>query len=262
MTLDGRTGHGRGRLQGRSAIVTGAAQGIGSGIAEVFAREGARVMIADLNDALGVETARRIARDYGTETAFAQVDVTDQSTVEALAAQTVDRFGGIDVLCHNAGVYPQATLEEMTEAEWDRVLDTNLKSGFFLVKSCLPSMKSKRKGRIIFTSSITGPVTAIPKLAHYGASKAGVLGLVRSAAVELAPHNITVNAVLPGNILTPGVQGLGQEYADAQVQRIPLGRLGQPADVGHAMLFFASDEADYVTGQMLIVDGGQTLPEA
>jgi 3-oxoacyl-[acyl-carrier protein] reductase len=89
-----------------------------------------------------------------------------------------------------------------------------------------------------------------------------VLGLVRSAAVELAPHNITVNAVLPGNILTPGVQGLGQEYADAQVQRIPLGRLGQPADVGHAMLFFASDEADYVTGQMLIVDGGQTLPEA
>jgi 3-oxoacyl-[acyl-carrier protein] reductase len=250
-----------GRLEGKTAIVTGAGQGIGRGIASVFAREGARVIIADINPHTGTATAHQLAGDHGAEVTFVETDVTSRESVRRLVTSVVEWAGTIDVLCHNAGIYPASSIEEMTEATWDRVLDTNLKSALLLVQACLPVMKERRGGKIVFTSSITGPVTGIPSYSHYAASKAGVLGFVRGAAVELAGHGITVNAVLPGNVLTPGVQALGDEYVAAQVRRIPLGRLADPEDIGHAMLFFASSESDYVTGQYLIVDGGQTLPE-
>jgi 3-oxoacyl-[acyl-carrier protein] reductase len=251
-----------GRLDGLSAIVTGAAQGIGRGIAEVFAREGARVTLADINTVTGETAARQIAANVGGETHFVSTDVSREADARALAAAVTTRFGGVDILCHNAGIYPQSSIEAMTESEWDLVLATNLKSALFLVKACLPSMKTRGHGRIIFTSSITGPVTALPNLTHYGASKAGLLGFVRSAAVELAPFDITVNAVLPGNVMTPGVAALGDAYHEAQIRRIPLRRLATPADIAQAMVYFASPEAAYVTGQHLIVDGGQTLPES
>ena len=151
----------------------------------------------------------------------------------------------------------------MTEGEWDHVLATNLKSALLLVKACLPSMKKRGHGRIVFTSSITGPVTALPNLTHYGASKAGLLGFVRSAAVELAPFDITVNAVLPGNVMTPGVAALGEAYHEAQIRRIPLRRLSQRPPTSPAPWSTSCRPRPlYVTGQYLIVDGGQTLPES
>ena len=251
-----------GRLAGRVAIVTGAGQGIGLGIASVFAREGAAIVIADRNPQTGRDSAATIADQFGAETLFVETDVTDESATGALAQSALQRFRRLDILCHNAGIYPPSTLEEMTGEMWDRVLDTNLKSAMLLARACVPGMKAQGKGRLLFTSSITGPITGIAGYAHYGASKAGVMGFVRGAALEFAPYNITVNAVLPGNILSPGMTAQGQAYIDAQTRRIPLKRLGSPLDIGHAMLFLASDEADYLTGQGIVVDGGQTLPEA
>jgi 3-oxoacyl-[acyl-carrier protein] reductase len=150
----------------------------------------------------------------------------------------------------------------MTAEKWDEVLSTNLKGTFLSVKACLPAMKQKKKGRIVITSSITGPITGYPGWTHYGASKAGQLGFLRTAAIELAPSNITVNAVMPGNIRTEGLDGMGQDYLDKMTASIPQRRLGAVEDIGHAALFFASDEAGYVTGQTLVVDGGQVLPES
>jgi 3-oxoacyl-[acyl-carrier protein] reductase len=250
-----------GRLSGLSAVVTGAGQGIGYGIASVFARERGRVVIADINPQTGAAAAEQLARHHEADVTYIEADVTSRRSTHALVEAVVARFGALDILCHNAGIYPSCSIEQMTDAEWDRVLATNVKSAFLLVQASLPSMKKRRRGKIIMTSSITGPLTAIPNYSHYAASKAGLLGFVRVAAVELAQYGITVNAVLPGNIQTPGLQSLGDDYMAAQVRRIPLRRLGTPEDIGHAMLFFASRESDYVTGQYLIVDGGQTLPE-
>jgi 3-oxoacyl-[acyl-carrier protein] reductase len=251
-----------GRLAGRTAIVTGSAQGIGRGIAEVFARERANVVIADINPTAGHSTAEEIADRFGVQAVFVATDVTSRTSSAALAGSVRDRFGRIDVLCHNAGIYPPASIEETTDELWDRVLTTNLKSALIMVSAVAAVMKSQKYGRIVFTSSITGPITGIAGYTHYGASKAGILGFMRSAAIELAEHGVTVNAVLPGNIVTPGMIAQGAEYMNAQTRRIPMRRLGTPQDIGHAMLFFASDEAEYVTGQTLIVDGGQVLPEA
>ncbi len=251
-----------GRLAGRTAIVTGSAQGIGRGIAEVFARERANVVIADINPTTGHSTATEIADRFGVPAVFFEADVTSRTSSAALARSVRDRFGRIDVLCHNAGIYPPASIEETTDELWDRVLTTNLKSALIMVSAVAGAMKSQKYGRIVFTSSITGPITGIARYTHYGASKAGILGFMRSAAIELAEHGVTVNAVLPGNIVTPGMVAQGAEYMDAQTRRIPMRRLGTPQDIGHAMLFFASEEAEYVTGQTLVVDGGQVLPEA
>jgi 3-oxoacyl-[acyl-carrier protein] reductase len=142
------------------------------------------------------------------------------------------------------------------------VLGTNLKGTFLTVKACLPAMKAKRKGRIVLTSSITGPITGYPGWAHYGASKAGQLGFMHTAAIELAPYNITINAVMPGNIKTEGLDGLGAEYLAKMTASIPMKRIGSVEDIAFAALFFASDEAAYITGQTLVVDGGQVLPES
>jgi 3-oxoacyl-[acyl-carrier protein] reductase len=251
-----------GRVQGRVAIVTGAGRGIGRGIAEVFAREGARILVADLNEDGGRRACRELEEHFGAETAFAAADIARPEDVERVVREAIDRFGRIDVLCHNAGIYPESWLGQMSTEEWDRVLDVNLKAAFLLVQACAPHMQAQGGGKIVFTASITGPVTVIPRLAHYAASKAGLVGFTRAAALELATSNINVNAVLPGNILTPGVEELGEEYIRAQEARIPMGHLGEPLDIGHAMLFLASDEARYITGQTIIVDGGQTLPEA
>ena len=174
----------------------------------------------------------------------------------------VGRHGGIDVLCSNAGVFPSARLDEMSEEEWDTVNSINLKGTFLTVKACLPELKRSEAGRVLLTSSITGPITGYPGWAHYGATKAGMLGFMRTAAIEFARHNITINAVMPGNIMTEGLDDVGEEYLATMTRSIPMGRLGESEDIGYAMLFLASDEAKYITGQTLVVDGGQTLPES
>ena len=179
-----------------------------------------------------------------------------------MAAACLARNGRIDVLCANAGIFPSARIADMSAADFDHVIGTNLRGTFLSVKACLPAMKAQNEGRVILTSSITGPITGFPGWSHYGASKAGQLGFMRTAAIELAPFGITVNAVGPGNIETEGLDGLGQDYKDTMAASIPMRRLGSVEDIGNAALFFATKEAGYITGQMLVVDGGQILPES
>jgi 3-oxoacyl-[acyl-carrier protein] reductase len=179
-----------------------------------------------------------------------------------MADAAAKAHGGLDVLCANAGVFPQAKIEEMSVEDWDGVMATNLKGTFLPIKACLPYLKQSSQPRIVITSSITGPVTGFPGWTHYAASKAGQLGFMRTACIELAKYKITVNAVLPGNILTEGLIALGPEYQASMAASVPLGCLGTVEDIGHAALFLASKEAAYITGQTIIVDGGQILPES
>ena len=249
------------RLSGKSAIVTGATRGIGRSIASVFATEGANVFVVGRDEQQGAEVVDAIGNAGGSATFF-KADVSRWQDVTSMAAAAVQRYGGIDILCINAGIFPSARIEEMSEEEWDTVNSVNLKGTFLCVKACLPHMKQRPEGRIVLTSSITGPITGFPGWAHYGATKAGMLGFMRTAAIELARHNITVNAVMPGNIMTEGLDDVGEDYLRRMEQSIPMARLGDPKDVAYAVLSFASPEANYITGQTLVVDGGQTLPES
>ncbi len=248
-------------IKGRSAIVTGASKGIGKGIARLLAGKGAHVLVVARSSDAAEATAAGIRASGGSATACT-ADVSDWDDMRRMAATVVEQRQGIDILCANAGMFPAAKLDDLTPEGWDEVLDTNLKGTFLAIKACLSSMKARRKGRIVVTSSITGPITGYPGWSHYGASKAGQLGFMHTAAIELAPHNITINAVMPGNIKTEGLDGLGSEYLGKMTASIPMKRLGSVEDIAYAALFFASDEAAYITGQTLVVDGGQVLPES
>lgn len=245
-------------VSGRSVLVTGGSKGIGKGIARVFAQAGAKVTIV----ARHLEQAQKIAQEIGHDTIGLSGDVTDAASLEMACAEVATQFGGIDIVCANAGIFPQAKLEDMTEELWDEVSDTNLKGTFLTIKAALPYLKKSNQGRIVITSSITGPVTGFPGWTHYGASKAGQLGFMRTACIELAKYGITVNAVMPGNILTEGMIAMGEAYIKSMEASVPLRRLGTVDDIGHAALFFASKEAAYVTGQTIVVDGGQIVPES
>jgi 3-oxoacyl-[acyl-carrier protein] reductase len=230
-------------------------------MARVFAQKGAQVLLAARDLAQAEAAAVEICAAGGIASAVS-ADVSRAEDCARMAATAVERHGGIDIVCSNAGIFPAARLGEMSVADWDQVLDINLKGTFLTVTACLPALKARGKGRIIVTSSITGPITGYPGWSHYAASKAGQLGFVRTAAIELAPHNITVNAVLPGNILTEGVEALGPDYIARMTSAIPQRRLGSVEDVAYAALFFASDEAGFISGQTIVVDGGQVLPES
>jgi 3-oxoacyl-[acyl-carrier protein] reductase len=248
-------------LKDTSVVVTGGSKGIGKGIARVFATHGAKVLVVSrhLREA---EAAAAELNGEGLAASACAADVTRPADMEAMARAAFERHGGLDVLCANAGIFPQARIEEMSPDAWDDVVNTNLKGTFLAIKACLPHLKKSRQGRIILTSSITGPVTGYPGWTHYGAAKAGQLGFMRTACIELAKYGITVNAVMPGNIRTEALQGLGEEYLKTMAASIPLRRLGSVEDIGHAAAFLASREAGYITGQTLIVDGGQVVPES
>jgi 3-oxoacyl-[acyl-carrier protein] reductase len=251
-----------GRLGSKTAVVTGSGRGIGKSIAQVFAAEGASVLVNVAHDETAANKTVEEIKHAGGEASFIKADVTKWADMEKMAKAAIDRYKRIDILVCNAGIYPSARIEEMTEAQWDEVNSVNLKGIFLAVKACLPQMKRQRYGRIVLTSSITGPITGFPGWAHYGATKAGMLGFIRTAAIEFAKDNITINAVLCGNTNTQGLVDLGEDYVKSMEEAIPLGKLAEPEDQAYAMLFLASDEAKHITGQSLIVDGGQILPES
>ncbi len=249
-------------LSGRSVVVTGGSKGIGRGIASVFAEAGANVAVA-ARSATDIDSAvTELERLGDGEVIGVSTDVVDPASCAAMAKTVVDAFGGIDVLCANAGIFPEAPLATMTPEQLAEVLDVNVKGNVFSVQACLPALIESGHGRVILTSSITGPITGFPNWSHYGASKAAQLGFMRTAAIELAPHGITVNAVLPGNILTEGLADMGEDYLAGMARAIPAGALGKPADIGYLAAFLATDEAAYITGQAIAVDGGQVLPES
>jgi 3-oxoacyl-[acyl-carrier protein] reductase len=248
-------------ITGKTVLVTGGSKGIGRGIAGVFAAQGAKVMIAARDEKAAKDTVEEIQKHGGTA-AYHLADIAHWDNVQGLVKAIENTFGGIDILCANAGIFPQKKITDLTEEDWDNVLATNLKGTFLCTKACIPYFKKAGKGRVVVTSSITGPVTGYPGWSHYGASKAGQLGFLKTAAMELAQYNTTINAVMPGNILTEGLQSLGEAYLAKMASSIPLKRLGTVEDIANAALFFSSDEAGYITGQQIIVDGGQILPES
>ena len=246
-----------GRLDGRVAIVTGAAQGIGAAIALRLAEEGAKVVVGDLREEQGRELAARI------DGSFCRCDVAVEADLAAIVSQATWSHGRLDIFVQNAGIYPLNDLVDIPVEEWDRVLAVNLRGCFLAAKAALPVMKAQGYGRIVMTSSITGPRGVPPRHAHYAASKAGINGLIRAAALEAAAFGVTVNGVEPGNIMTEGMAAERSPAFIAEMEAsIPMRRLGTPRDVANAVLFLASDEASYITGTTILLDGGQTLPEA
>lgn len=242
---------------GQTVLVTGGAQGIGRSIVEGFAASGARVLIADLQ----LQPAQALAaelQDQGREVQALGIDLADEAAIAAL-------LGGLerlDILVHNAGYFPLTPFAEITPAILQRTLAVNLSALFWLTQGALPLFERQGKGCVLVTSSVTGPRVAYPGLSHYAASKAGVNGFIRSAALELARRGVRVNGVEPGMIRTPAMGNLGDGTHSADIARgVPLGRLGEPEDIAGAMLFLASDAASYITGQTIVVDGGATLPE-
>ena len=248
-------------IAGRAVVVTGGTRGIGKGIARVFASNGARVLITGRDEDAAKATADELAA-AGGDVSYLLADVSVRADCVRMAEVAAGRLGGIDVLCANAGIFPEARLADMTDEDIDTVLGTNLRGNILSVQACLPALAASGHGRVVLTSSITGPITGFPGWVHYGASKAGQLGFMRTAAIELATDRITINAVLPGNVMTEGLADLGEEYIQSMTASIPLRRLGTVDEIGYAALFLATDEAAYITGQTIVVDGGQVLPES
>lgn len=244
------------RLKDRVALVIGGARGIGAAIAARFAGEGAAIAIADMEGDAGARHADALGG------LFVQADIATGADAERAVAETIARFGRLDILVQNAGIYPWTLIEDTSIAEWDRVLGVNLRGCFLAARAALPAMKAQGYGRMIFTSSITGPHVTSPGHGHYSASKAGINGFIRAAALEFSGYGITVNGVEPGNILTEGMQAhRSAGFIASMAAAIPLGRMGTPEDVANAFLFLASDEASFITGTTIVVDGGQLLPE-
>jgi len=245
----------------KTVLVTGGAQGIGRAIVEAFAWRGARVMIVDLRvtqaQALADELTAHACRVEATG-----VDMADAAAVFELVGEIERRWGRLDILVHNAGYFPLTAFAQITPPMLERTLAVNLSALFWLTQAALPMFQRQGGGCVLVTSSVTGPRVAYPGLSHYAASKAGVNGFIRNAALELATYQVRVNGVEPGMIATPAMDNLGDAQVNADITgRVPLGRLGAPQDIAGAMLFLASDLAAYITGQTLVVDGGSTLPE-
>ena len=251
-------------LTGRVALITGAASGIGAATAQIFAEAGADLALAWYPaDGHDIEPVRAAAERAGSRVVVAAVDVTQTADVDALVAQAVAELGGMHIVVANAGIARKVALADLDDAAWNQVLDVDLNGAWRAFRAALPHMQSAGYGRLIATSSVAGTVSAWPEHSHYAAAKAGLVGLVKSLAVEFAADGITANAVAPGVIRTPQaldpVNSLGPDGVDSVVAKIPAGRVGDPKDIGYVYQFLASAEASYVNGQLIVVDGARSL---
>jgi len=242
------------KLEGKVALVTGGAQGIGRAIALLFAREGARVSIADINLEKARETCREI-ESLGREGLALGGNVADAKEAEAMVQQTVEKFGHLDILVNNAGITRDGVLLRMKEEDWDLVMSVNMKGAFHCTKAALRPLLKQKGGKIINISSVTGEMGNAGQ-SNYAASKAGLIGFTKSVAREYASRNIQVNAIAPGFIDTAMSQAIPQKEREFLIKQIPMERLGAPEDIAEAVLFLASPGSDYITGQVLNVNGG------
>ena len=257
-----------GKLSGKTALITGASKGIGEGIARVYAREGANLVLC----ARGSQTEQlceALREEYGIEAIFVQTDVSDMQACVHAAAEAAARFGQIDILVSNAGVCRLGGFLEASEEDRDYHLDVNVKGAWNICHAVLPYMKERQYGRVIIMSSVTGYMVADPGEAGYAMSKAVLIGLTKALAREFAQDGITVNAICPGYVDTPMVQGIAlqsdaddpQSVKQGIADATPLGRLADPQEVGDLAAFLGSDESRYITGTQIVIDGGSTLPE-
>ena len=245
------------RLQGRVALITGASQGIGRACALALAAEGAKVAAAARNEEKLAAVVQEISRAGGEAAAF-KMDVAEEDQIKAATKAAIEKFGKIDILVNNAGITRDTLVLRMKRADWDAVMATNLTGAHLTIQAVLSSMLKQRYGRIINITSIFGQIGQTGQ-ANYAAAKAGLIGLTMAVAREVASRNITVNAVAPGYIETAMTEGLAPELKEAVSKMIPLGRAGSDADVAHAVRFLASDEAAYITGHVLNVNGGMLM---
>lgn len=245
-------------LDGRVAIVTGGARGIGKAIAETLATRGANIAVADLRMELAEETANEISANSGIETIALEVDVSDQVSAKAMVKSAIAKFGKIDILVNNAGITRDGLIMRMKEADWDLVLDINLKGAFNCAQALARPMMKQRYGRIINITSVSG-ITGQAGQTNYSSSKAGLIGFTKALAKEVGSRNITVNAVAPGFIETVLTVDLPDEIKDFSIKMTPLGRFGVPQDIANAVAFLASDESSFITGVTLQVDGGMVM---
>jgi 2-deoxy-D-gluconate 3-dehydrogenase len=253
-------------LAGKAAIVTGGAKGIGYGIAYRLAEAGAKVLVADTDEVTAQKTAEELGAK-GWTAASIKVDVSSEEDVQRMVAACQENFGSLDILVNNAGIYPPAPVAQMTADQFEKVMHVNLRSVFLTTKYASEVMKRQGGGRIINITSIDALHPSMVGLAHYDASKHGVWGFTKNLALELAEHKIQVNAVAPGGIATPGVAAMSQGASAEQMAastkaftaKIPMGRMGEPDEIGLVTLFLASDMSSYMTGSQIVVDGGALL---
>lgn len=246
------------RLKDRIALVTGAASGIGKGIAIAFAREGADIVIADRADEAQAAEALAGVRQHGRAALFVKTDVSDEASVRAMAEAALARFGRVDILVNNAGIFTESLIENLSIADWDRVINTNLRGTFLCTRALIGQMLERGYGRIINIASQLGQVGGT-SVGHYAASKAGVIGLTKSLAREVSRRGVLVNAIAPGPIQTPLLDSETEEWRSGKLAELPIGRFGTVDEVTPTAVLLASDEGSYYVGQTLGPNGGDVM---